>query len=52
MAVVEFAPYQKIPTEKKKADARSATIEKGDVIPDTLLRLEPYPPQMKTIFLS
>lgn len=28
-AVVEFAPYQKIPTEKKKVDARNATIEKG-----------------------
>jgi len=28
-AVVEFAPYQKIPSEKKKADARNATIEKG-----------------------
>ncbi|EGO01250.1 hypothetical protein SERLA73DRAFT_50679, partial [Serpula lacrymans var. lacrymans S7.3] len=29
-AVVEFAPYQKIPTEKKKADARNATIEKDE----------------------
>jgi regulator of nonsense transcripts 3 len=28
-AVVEFAPYQKVPPEKKKADARSGTIEKG-----------------------
>ncbi|KAF9467695.1 Smg-4/UPF3 family-domain-containing protein [Collybia nuda] len=26
-AVVEFAPYQKIPTEKRKPDARNATIE-------------------------
>jgi regulator of nonsense transcripts 3 len=30
MAVVEFAPYQKIPTEKKKADARSGTIDKDE----------------------
>ena len=29
-AVVEFAPYQKIPTEKKKTDARSGTIEKDE----------------------
>jgi regulator of nonsense transcripts 3 len=28
-AVVEFAPYPKIPTEKKKVDARVNTIEKG-----------------------
>lgn len=28
-AVVEFAPYQKIPLEKKKADSRNGTIEKG-----------------------
>ncbi|KAG7442933.1 uncharacterized protein BT62DRAFT_922365 [Guyanagaster necrorhizus] len=27
-AVVEFAPYQKVPTEKKKPDARIGTIEK------------------------
>jgi hypothetical protein len=30
IAVVEFAPYQKIPTEKKKADARGGTIEKDE----------------------
>jgi hypothetical protein len=30
-AVVEFAPFQKIPSEKKKADARNATIDKGAV---------------------
>ena len=29
IAVVEFAPFQKIPTEKKKVDSRIATIEKG-----------------------
>ncbi|KAJ7673548.1 Smg-4/UPF3 family-domain-containing protein, partial [Mycena rosella] len=29
-AVVEFAPYQKIPPEKRKADARSGTIEKDE----------------------
>ncbi|GLB39800.1 putative smg-4/UPF3 family protein [Lyophyllum shimeji] len=29
-AVVEFAPYQKIPSEKKKVDARNATIEKDE----------------------
>jgi regulator of nonsense transcripts 3 len=28
-AVVEFAPYQKVPPEKKKVDARSGTLEKG-----------------------
>lgn len=28
-AVVEFAPYPKIPTEKRKPDTRNATIEKG-----------------------
>lgn len=28
-AIVEFAPYQKVPSEKKKPDARNATIEKG-----------------------
>ena len=28
-AVVEFAPYQKVPTEKRKVDTRNATIEKG-----------------------
>ena len=28
-AVVEYAPYQKIPGEKKKLDTRHATIEKG-----------------------
>ncbi|KAG6908859.1 hypothetical protein DXG01_003025 [Tephrocybe rancida] len=27
-AVVEFAPYQKVPSDKKKVDARNATIEK------------------------
>jgi len=30
-AVVEFAPFQKIPSEKKKPDARNATIDKGAV---------------------
>ncbi|KAG2121258.1 Smg-4/UPF3 family-domain-containing protein [Suillus clintonianus] len=29
-AVVEFAPFQKIPSEKKKADARNATIDKDE----------------------
>ncbi len=32
MAVVEFAPYQKVPNEKKKPDARIGTIEKGTSI--------------------
>ena len=27
--VVEFSPYQKVPTEKNKADNRIATIEEG-----------------------
>lgn len=31
MAVVEFAPCQKAPPEKKKADPRVATIEQGIV---------------------
>ncbi|KAG2361050.1 Smg-4/UPF3 family-domain-containing protein [Suillus spraguei] len=30
-AVVEFAPFQKIPSEKKKADARNATIDKASL---------------------
>ncbi|KAI0046770.1 hypothetical protein FA95DRAFT_1589352 [Auriscalpium vulgare] len=29
-AVVEFAPYQKIPLEKKKIDSRNATIDKDE----------------------
>ncbi|KAH7883063.1 Smg-4/UPF3 family-domain-containing protein [Phlebopus sp. FC_14] len=29
-AVVEFAPYQKIPTEKRKVDARNNTIEQDE----------------------
>jgi len=29
-AIVEFAPYQKVPSEKKKPDARNATIEKDE----------------------
>ncbi|THV05723.1 hypothetical protein K435DRAFT_849719 [Dendrothele bispora CBS 962.96] len=29
-AVVEFAPYQKVPSDKKKADARNGTIEKDE----------------------
>ncbi|KAJ7784277.1 Smg-4/UPF3 family-domain-containing protein [Mycena metata] len=29
-AVVEYAPYQKVPPEKKKTDARSGTIEKDE----------------------
>ena len=28
-AVVEFAPYPKIPSEKRKPDNRNATIENG-----------------------
>ena len=31
-AVVEFAPYPKIPSEKRKPDSRNATIEKGMVV--------------------
>ncbi|XP_006455323.1 hypothetical protein AGABI2DRAFT_187731 [Agaricus bisporus var. bisporus H97] len=31
-AVVEFAPYQKVPGEKKKPDSRNATIEKGQAL--------------------
>jgi hypothetical protein len=38
-AVVEFAPYQKMPPEKKKVDNRNATIEKGDVC---LLPISPW----------
>jgi regulator of nonsense transcripts 3 len=30
-AVVEFAPHPKIPSDKKKADGRSGTIEKGAI---------------------
>ncbi|THH18892.1 hypothetical protein EW146_g2181 [Bondarzewia mesenterica] len=32
--VVEFAPYQKVPSEKKKADSRTGTIEKDRGITD------------------
>lgn len=35
-AVVEFAPFQKVPPEKKKGDARSGTIEKGPDIHSSL----------------
>lgn len=28
-AVVEFAPYQKVPSDRKKQDARVGTIDKG-----------------------
>jgi len=28
-AVVEFAPYQKLPLEKKKVDSRNAAIDQG-----------------------
>lgn len=31
-AVVEFAPFQKIPSEKRKADPRMGTIEQGGFI--------------------
>lgn len=30
-AVVEFAPFQKVPAEKKKVDARNNTIDKGEL---------------------
>ncbi|KAG2007036.1 hypothetical protein CC2G_014764 [Coprinopsis cinerea AmutBmut pab1-1] len=29
-AIVEFAPYQKVPSEKRKPDTKNATIEKDD----------------------
>jgi regulator of nonsense transcripts 3 len=29
LAVVEFAPYQKLPLDKKKVDGRNATIDQG-----------------------
>jgi hypothetical protein len=28
---VEFAPYQKVPSEKKKDDPRKGTIDQGEV---------------------
>jgi len=31
-AVVEFAPYQKVPLERKKPDTRHATIEQGECL--------------------
>ena len=31
-AVVEFAPYQKLPSEKKKVDSRAGTIEQGALL--------------------
>ncbi|TBU43702.1 Smg-4/UPF3 family-domain-containing protein [Dichomitus squalens] len=30
IAIVEFAPFQKVPNEKKKADSRAGTIEKDE----------------------
>ena len=32
-AIVEYAPFQKIPTERKKVDARNNTIDKGMLHP-------------------
>lgn len=29
-ALVEFAPFQKVPIEKKKVDARNNTIDQGE----------------------
>ena len=29
-AIVEYAPFQKVPSEKKKTDARNNTIDKGE----------------------
>ena len=40
-AVVEFAPCQKVPPEKKKVDSRVATIEQGAFI-DCHLRLHQF----------
>ena len=39
IAVVELAPFQKVPNEKKKADSRAGTIEKGPYV--ELMRLLP-----------
>jgi len=39
LAVVEFAPHPKIPSDKKKADVRSGTIEKGAISYDTLFHI-------------
>ena len=30
--MVEFAPHPKVPSDKKKADGRSGTIEKGAIL--------------------
>jgi regulator of nonsense transcripts 3 len=41
-AVVEFAPYQKLPLEKKKVDARNATIDQG---------MFQYPPRLSSLIV-
>ena len=49
--VLEFSPYQKVPTEKSKADNRIATIEEGiprnTLIPGRTIYVNAI--QMKTI---
>lgn len=53
-AVVEFAPYQKVPAEKSKMDGRIATIEEGMFDNTSLLCCAIYTnaTQMKISFLS
>lgn len=42
-AIVEFAPFQKVPAEKKKVDARNNTIDKGEKQGQTLDDTGPDP---------
>ncbi|KAG7095634.1 hypothetical protein E1B28_006357 [Marasmius oreades] len=54
-AVVEFAPYQKIPSEKKKADARIGTIEQDEDYISFIQSLNqpaPEPPTIETLVAS
>ena len=50
-AVVEFAPCQKVPSEKKKVDPRNATIEQG-MLPFTLHGLNTDHDQTRISFHS
>ncbi|KAJ4490387.1 Smg-4/UPF3 family-domain-containing protein [Lentinula aciculospora] len=55
-AVVEFAPYQKVPPEKKKIDPRNGTIEKDEnyisFIKSLAVSANPEPVSLETLIAS
>ncbi|KAJ7264440.1 Smg-4/UPF3 family-domain-containing protein [Mycena haematopus] len=51
-AVVEFAPYQKVPPEKKKVDARSGTLDKDEDYISFLESLNAEPSGAETVSLE